>query len=107
RADGCEAADVHVIPNTLEPAAAGDAHFVEEAPVAHGDIGHHAWRAIELRVSLPMGGGEVLDDVFRGPTAAGHDRRAGFQTKDFAVFGVDDGKRIGFCRVAVVPHRND
>src|SRR4029077_3762756 len=39
-----------VVTESAEPAAAGQSHLVEEAPVADGDVGHQAGRSMKLRV---------------------------------------------------------
>jgi len=33
---------------SAEPATSGNAKFCEEAPIAHGDVGHDAWRAEKI-----------------------------------------------------------
>src|SRR5215469_17880797 len=101
RADGgflvsreCEFADFQVIADAAaEPPATGHPHFVEKAPVAHGDVGHQARRTVKLAVSLAMGFREIGDDVFGGPATAGYDGTARFEATKFSAFFVDHRNR--------------
>ena len=90
-ADERYAAEFDVVADvSAEPATSGNAKFCEEAPIAHGDVGHDAWRAEKLRVGGALSGWKVGDDAFAGPTAAGHHGGTGTDAKKLAVFFVNN-----------------
>src|SRR5208337_3320590 len=107
RAQEGGAPDLRVIADAFEPATAADAHFVKEAPVAKSDIGHHAGGAMELCVGFALWGRKIADNVFGGPTAAGHDDGAGFEAKKFVALSVDDGNGLRFGGVSLVLDPDD
>src|SRR5262249_16211919 len=100
-----EFADFQIVADPFKPTATSDPHLVQEAPVSHRNVRHHARGSVKLTVCITERCGKVFDDVLAGPASSSHHHRARLEPVEFAVFQVNDGDGTGFGGIAAMLDR--
>src|SRR5579862_1430751 len=90
---------IEIVSNAVKPSASRNPHLLQEPPVPHRDVHHHARRSEELRVSIPLGFAQVLNNMFCRPASSGHHCRAGLHAKHLSIFCISDRKGTGLRRI--------